>query len=249
MIVTSFSSCKTFYSRRDYMLRKILLTVPALAIVVGTAALAAPPKGPLGPNGIFLSPNGLAIATKPPALPYVRVPGSDAGLTKIFDNLAHRYPDGEYWCCTSYIISGSSSEFGAESWIGAPFTPGAGVTVSKIVLGLFYDSGKTKLVVTLNSDSGGLPGKELASATVSRDLPDFPSCCAVEQVKIDNVPLSAGQQYWVVVKTAKKDSDTFGGWAFNDTEQIALANVAFNDGSGWQPLQSFSAPAFEVLGK
>jgi hypothetical protein len=168
-------------------------------------------------------------------------------MTKVFDNLS-KYPDGVYWCCTSFIVSGPDSDFGQQSWIGAPFTPNASVTVSKVVLGLGHDSGKNAVVVTLNSDSGGLPGTELASTTVS-NLPEFPGCCALIQAKFKGVPVSAGQQYWVVVKTNNKDTNTLAGWAFNDTEQVIPGTGAFNDGTGWQSLQSLAAAAFEVVGK
>ena len=71
----------------------------------------------------------------------------------------------------------------------------------------------------------------------------------VVRAKFDGVPVSAGQQYWVVVKTNSRDTNTLAAWNFNDTEQVIQGAEAVNDGSGWQPLQSFAAPAFEVLGK
>jgi hypothetical protein len=227
------------------MLGRTVFAVTAL--LVSTAVLAASPKGPIGPNGIIASPDGVAFATRPSTLHYAQPPIATAGLTKIFDNLSH-YPDGVYWCCTSFIISGTKSEFAAQSWIAAPFTPTANLTVSKIVLGLGYVSGKNAVVVTLNSDSAGLPGSELGSTTIS-GLADFPGCCLVAQAKGQGVPVSAGQQYWVVVKTNSSNSDTWAGWAFNDTEQVNLTSVAVNSGSGWEPLPSLGAPAFEVLGK
>ena len=144
------------------------------------------------------------------------------------------------------LISGPNSEFGSQ--VGAPFTPSANAAVSKIVLGANYDSRTNAMVVAINKDSSGLPGKELASARIS-GLPDFPSCCAVTHAKFNDVPLTAGQQYWVVVRTDKKTADTFGGWSFNDTEQVNEVTEAINDGTGWQPLQSLAAVAFEVLGK
>jgi hypothetical protein len=228
------------------MLSRALIAVAALPLAA-TATLAAAPKGPIGPNAIITTPDGLAIATKPPTLRYSPVPIATPGLTKIFDNLS-KYPDGVYWCCTSYIVSGPNSEFGQQSWIGAPFTPNASLTVSEIVLGLGIDSGKNTVVVTLNGDKDGLPGKELASTTIS-NLPDFPGCCGVVRAKFDGVPVSAGLQYWVVVKTNSRDTNTLAAWNFNDTEQVIQGAEAVNDGSGWQPLQSFAAPAFEVLGK
>jgi hypothetical protein len=218
------------------MLKTSLLTMAAL--LASTATFAAAPKVMVRPNGVIVTPDHLTIAANRPRPIYSQAPALERGLTKIFDNLS-RYPDGVYWCCTSSLISGPNSEFGSQVWIGAPFTPSANSTVSKIVLGLNYDSGTNAMVVALNKDSGGLPGKELASARVS-GLPDFPSCCAVAQAKFNDVPLSAGQQYWVVVRTDKKTADTFGGWSFNDTEQVNEVTEAINDGTGWQrcnPLQ------------
>jgi hypothetical protein len=228
------------------MIGRTLLAIAALSLAA-TPTLAAAPKGRIGPNGVIATPNGLAIATRSPAWHYPQGPIVEPGLTKIFDNLSH-YPDGVYWCCTSFIVSGPNSEFGAQSWIAAPFTPNASLSISKIVLGLSHDSGNNTLVVALNSDNDGLPGAELASATVS-GLPDFPGCCVVVQAKFKGLSVSAGQQYWVVVKTNRKSAGTLGGWAFNDTEQVIEGSEAVNSGSGWEPLQSFAAPAFEVLGQ
>ena len=227
------------------MLKSSLLTIAAL--LASTAAFAAAPHVLIRPNGVIVTPNRLTIASNPPRPVYSQAPVIERGLTKIFDNLS-RYPDGVYWCCTSSLISGPNSEFGSQVWIGAPFTPSANSTVSKIVLGLNYDSGTNAMVVAINKDSSGLPGNELASARVS-NLPDFPSCCAVATAKFNDIPLTAGQQYWVVVRTDKKTADTFGGWSFNDTEQVNEVTEAINDGTGWQPLQSLAAAAFEVLGK
>jgi|SRR6185437_6727617 len=234
-----------FQTMRDQMISRTLFALAAVSLA-STAGLAEP-KGPFGPNGVIAIPGGLAIATKPPALHYSQPPIAESGLTKVFDNLS-KYPDGVYWCCTSFIISGPDSQVGAQSWIGAPFTPNTDSTVTKIVLGLGHVSGKNSVDVTLNADSGGLPGSELAATTLT-NLPDFPGCCAVMQAKFNGVSVSAGQQYWVIVKTDRKSSNTWAGWAFNDTEQVVLGNEAFNDGSGWQPLQSLTAAAFEVLGK
>ena len=227
------------------MLTKTVLAVAAL--LASVASLAAAPKGPIGPNALIITSDGLMIATRPEAARDPQMPVLEPGLTKIFNNLS-RYPDGAYWCCTSFIISGPDSETHQQSWIAAPFTANADLTVSRIVLGLGHVSGKNAVVVTLNSDSGGLPGSELASTTVS-NLPAFPGCCVVAQAKGQDVLLSAGQQYWVVVKTNNKDSDTLAGWNFNDTEQVIEGSEAINKGFGWQPLQSLAAPAFQVLGK
>lgn len=220
----------------------------AVAASLATAAVAGAPKGPVNLHGVIATPGGLAIATRPPTRRMLQIPLRERGLTTIFNNLANRYPDGVYWCCTSAIISGTASEFGAQSWIAASFTPAATLTVSKIVLGLSVNSGTNTLVVTLNRDDGGLPGSELASTSVS-NMPRFPNCCAVAQAKGQGVPVSAGQQYWIVVKTKGRDSNTFGGWNFNDTEQVTPTGVAANDGTGWQPLETLAAPAFQVLGK
>lgn len=224
---------------------KFLFAVAAL--LAGTASLTAAPKVVVRPNGVIVTPDRLMIAPNRPVPVYSQAPTAERGLTKIFNNLS-KYPDGVYWCCTSSIVSGPNSEFGSQVWIGAAFTPAASVAVSKIVSGLNHDSGTNAMVVAVNSDSGGLPGEELGSANVS-GLPDFPSCCAVAQAAFNGISLEGGKQYWVVVRTDKKTADTFGGWAFNDTEQVVPPTLAFNDGTGWQPLQSLAGVGFEVLGK
>src|SRR5689334_3027390 len=53
----------------------------------------------------------------------------DAGLVTIFNNLASKYPKGQYWCCTGYNVMGLSE---GEQWMAAAFTPAADHTVTTI---------------------------------------------------------------------------------------------------------------------
>jgi hypothetical protein len=132
----------------------------------------------------------------------------DSGLVTIFSNLASEYRNGEFWCCTGYNIMGPSSGIG-EQWMAAAFTAHANHTVTKITVGVGYSQGTTNgAVLSLRLDNNGVPGKSLKSWTLSA-LPVFGTCCAlVAGSDTSGIPVSAGQQYWVVLKTNANQLDT-----------------------------------------
>ncbi|HXM20381.1 MAG TPA: choice-of-anchor R domain-containing protein [Terriglobales bacterium] len=174
---------------------------------------------------------------------------NDSGLVTIFSNLAAKYPKGEYWCCGGYNVMGPAQ---GEQWMAAPFTPGADHTVTRIEVAVGYSQGKTNgVVLSLNRDSNGVPGKALKTWNAS-GLPRFGACCTVV-VKSDasGIPVSAGTQYWVVLSTNSHEKDTVDGWNFNDTNQVDLATVATYPGNSnqWEAFQTSQGVAFAVKGK
>jgi hypothetical protein len=221
----------------------------AVLALAGSGASAAGPKGPVGPNRVFLMPDGMAVATRPSAshlYPRNLAPGE----APIYDNLAGKYPDGTYYCCVGWVVSGPDVPLFGQTWLAAAFTPANNTSVTRVDLGIGFVSGNTNaLVVTLNSDASGAPGTELAKFEI-RNMPMFGSCCAVATVKDKaGTALVGGQQYWVVVKTNNKDSDIWANWNSNDTEQINPVPGAYNAGSGWITGNYLVGMAFAVFGK
>jgi hypothetical protein len=174
----------------------------------------------------------------------------DSGLVTIFSNLAAKYPKGEYWCCTGYNVMGPDSGAG-EQWMGAAFTPSADHTVTRIeVAGGYSQQGTNGVVLSLNDDNKGVPGKALKTWNVS-GLPRFGTCCALV-VKSDSsgIPVSAGKQYWVVLSTNSHELDTVDAWNVIDTDQVDPATVATYPGTSnkWTAFQTTPGLAFAVKG-
>src|SRR5579872_6944398 len=111
-----------------------------------------------------------------PARSFTATNLSDAGLITIFSNLAAPYPKGSYWCCTGYNVMGPTA---GEQWMAAAFTPNADHTVAQIEVAVGYSQGKTNgVVVSLNRDSNGVPGKAMKTWNVA-GLPRFGTCCGL----------------------------------------------------------------------
>jgi len=172
----------------------------------------------------------------------------DAGLVTIFSNLAAKYPKGQYWCCTGYNVMGPSQ---GEQWMAAAFTPAANHTVTRIEVAAGFSQGTTNgVVVSLNSDSNGVPGKALKTWNAS-GLPRFGTCCVLV-VKSDSagIPVRAGKQYWVVLSTNSKEQDTVDGWNVIDSDQVDAATVATFPGNSnhWNAFQTTPGLGFAVKG-
>ena len=234
------------------MFSKKLLVSIALVFAGATAIAAAQ-------NDVVLRGKATTIWGKHARMTVVTEPApsftttnlNDSGLVTIFSNLAATYPKGQYWCCGGYNVMGSNSGVG-EQWMAAPFTPGADHTVTRIEVAVGYSQqGTNGVVLSLNRDSNGVPGKALKTWNAS-GLPRFGACCTLV-VKSDasGIPVSAGTQYWVVLSTNSHEKDTVDGWNFNDTNQVDLATVATYPGNNnqWETFQTSQGVAFAVKGK
>lgn len=211
----------------------------ALLLIVSLSALAA------SKNGVSTSKDGSrTIASKPVTQAVPSQKKMPAGLTILYDN-ASTYPLGVYWCCEGYTISGTGSLVGTQFADAMPFTPSVNATVTHIGVGVGYVAGTNEVVVSLNADSGGLPGNSLGSFNAS-NLGTFGDCCQVEVSSITGVPVTAGTQYWIVVQTTSASSDTWAAWNDNDTNQT-LQPFAFNDAGTWTATEGVLG-AFGVAG-
>jgi hypothetical protein len=174
----------------------------------------------------------------------------DSAPLTIFSNLASEYPNGEFWCCTGYNIMGPSSGIG-EQWMAAAFTPYANRNVTKITVAVGYSQGTINgAVLGLKADNNGVPGKWLKSWTLS-GLPTFGTCCAlVAGSDTSGIPVTAGQQYWVVVKTNANQLDTVDGWNVADTDQVHRRKLAVFPGAhnAWYVFHATPGLAFSVEG-
>jgi hypothetical protein len=240
------------------MRKKTLVTLTVLALA-SVAAFAA------SRDGFMVTSNGRIVITKnrPDAAATVASSSSDPGdasLVRIFDNIGSYYPKGIYYCCQGWTIAGpitGQQQSFPELWEAAAFTPAADHTVTKIKVAAGWVLGVNGLVLSLYNDSGGVPGTAIKSWSLT-NLPTF-GCCAL-QVGTDaaGIPVKAGVQYWVVLKTNSKESNTLAAWNDNDTDQLTyrkMATYCSDDKEGscgnndaWTTFETAPAPAFAVLG-
>jgi hypothetical protein len=228
------------------MIRQLSIALAAIGLA-GTAALAGPLSGPHGPSGIVVNKeSGVVVATSPrmdgagqiaPTLP--------PRVTTIAGNLAKKYKKGSYICCYGYDVRGPTSGFG-QQWLGVPFTPAANFTITAIEVPISYESGTNKFVITLNHDSGGVPGTQIAAFTVT-NVPAFPTCCALATVSPNSVSVTGGQHYWITVQTSSTGQSARGVWNANDTDQTDAQSVAANSGA-WGTASLTPGLAFAVFG-
>lgn len=172
----------------------------------------------------------------------------NAGLVTIFSNLATTYPNGLYWCCTGYNVMGPNSGAGVQ-WMAAAFTPDANHTVTQIDVGAGYSQqGTNGIVVSLNLDRNGKPGKALKK-WVASGLPSFGTCCGLVTVSDNSgIQVNGGQQYWIVLSTNKSETDTVDGWNVDDTDQVNMSTLASYSGTKWYVFQASPGVAFAVSG-
>lgn len=184
----------------------------------------------------------------------------DLSLVTIFSNLGTKYPKGVYFIKAASSQMGPQNSFGfSQYWNAVAFTPNASHNVTKIEVALGHSSGANKIVLSLNSDNGGVPGTAIRTWH-PQNLPNFGSCCATVVVRDDGgIPVSAGVQYWIVASTNNQDSDFSGGWYYNTTDQVDVVQEAYycsDDHGGtcganndrWTLFPDAPALAFAVFG-
>lgn len=121
--------------------------------------------------------------------------------------------------------------------VGSTFTPKADHIVQAVRVGATYVQGTNGIVVSLNEDDNGVPGKQLASGKFT-NLPTFGSCCTLQTGKgKSGIPVKANTTYWIVLRPIA--NDTYAVW--NDNYNEIQGHWANNLGSGWNG-------SFQVLG-
>lgn len=223
-----------------------LTVVSALALLVSGGAMNAANSGPA--RGILVNgAHAKKIVVPEPMHLFTPMPSDVPGQVTIFSNLASKYRKGEYWCCSGYNIMGPDSGNG-EQWIAAAFTPDVDHTVTKIQVGAGWSDGTNGIVISLNKDDRGAPGKALKTWNLS-GLPIFGTCCTVLEVSSrTGIPVSGGQQYWVMLSTSDSETDTVDGWNESDADQVDQATLASYSDNQWHVFQAAPGVAFAVKG-
>lgn len=179
-----------------------------------------------------------AIFTGTPSQTTTPAVSPSPGLVTIYSNLGKG--DKVYDKIAGDGIIGKDAGQMLPEMVATGFRPKADHTVTQIQVGATYDQGTNTLVVSLNQDSKGVPGKVLHTWRFS-NLPAFGTCCTLQTAKYaTGIPVKKGKLYWVVLRPQAKFQDTYDVWNHNarDTQGPLWAN---NTGSGWNA-------SYQVLG-
>lgn len=173
--------------------------------------------------------------------PVTRIPSPEqpdpAGLVTIYSNLGKG--DNVYNANAGSGILGPDTGQPWPESVACAFIPTADHTVTEIRVGTTYSTGTNAIVVSLNPDNGGKPGKTI-HAWKFTNLPSFGSCCTLQTGRLSKgVQVKKGKQYWVVVRPTTAGTDTWAIW--NDNFQELQGTFSNNIGSGWDT-------SFQVLG-
>jgi hypothetical protein len=150
-----------------------------------------------------------------------------------------------------YDVAGTAITCCGFQEVAAPFTPSSNFQFGQIDIALFNTGSPAfgdanSVVLTLNSDSNGLPGSVLESWTLT-GMPNAFTPDTVQTVSASApLTLSSGVQYWVVASPESSNSDN--DWAENSVGVFSGTDVAFNSGSGFFVFGygNWEEPAFDV---
>jgi hypothetical protein len=134
---------------------------------------------------------------------------------------------------------------GLEIESAMAFTPSGNFTLTQIDVALSFVIGTNSAMLSLNSDSGGLPDGVIESWTLT-GLPVFGTTSNTVQtvIPVSSVSLISGTQYWLVASTIA--SNTWDAWNWNSIGSNGL--VTANLGGGFHPPSTDTQGAFDVLG-
>lgn len=193
---------------------------------------------------VTINGGGRVLFLKPPT--HVTGPAAPLppGVVTIYSNLGKG--DQTYNPNAGVGIVGKDAGQPLPQWVGIAFTPKADHLVQGIQVAALYVTGSNEMALLLDADDNGVPGAMLHAWKLS-DLPDFGSCCILQTRKyVTGIPVKAGTQYWVVLRTMPNGTDTFGVW--DDNFKETQGTWANNTGQGWHT--SFQVlPAVGVYGK
>jgi hypothetical protein len=190
-------------------------------------------------NDRVISLNGgrNAILRSAPAQPFVPAAPTSSTLVKIYSTLGTG--DNVYSKFSGVGILGTNTGQMLPEKVANGFRPKADHIVTQIRVGATNLQGTNVLVVSLNQDNHGIPGKALHTWHFS-GLPAFGSCCTLQTGRYaTGIPVKQGKLYWVVLRPNSQFQDTWDIWDNNFAgTQGTWAN---NTGTGWNA-------SYQVLG-
>jgi hypothetical protein len=240
-------------NKEKIMMKRMLSAVSvclALLLLTSMMAMAA------DRDNLIL--NGREVIVKHPLTRITPAAPRDPSLKTIAGNLSD-YPYGVFFCCFGYYITGLHNLLNVvpEYWQAVPFTPSTDMKVNEVDASVGWNEGTNAVVLSLNRDSGGLPGKPIHTWT-AKNLERYGSCCQLVTGKSKRgLAVKKGVQYWIAVSTNSSDENIFASWALNSTDMRPFPLATYCDDSGqgscngtsgkWTPANAL-LPGFAVLG-
>jgi hypothetical protein len=215
-----------------------------LGVGLGVLALAGGVWGQASRGVVTINGGRTTILMRTPSEPFVPATTPSSKLVKIYSNLGKG--SNVYNSIAGVGILGPDAGQPWPQSVGCGFRPKADHTVTEIQVGATYVQGTNTLVVSLNEDNKGIPGKALHTWHFS-NLPTFGSCCTLQTAKYSKgIPVKKGKLYWVVLSPQKKFQDTYDVW--NNNFAGTQGTFSNNIGSGWNSSYQVLG-AFGVFGK
>lgn len=215
-----------------------------LGVGLGVLALAGGVWGQASGGVVTINGGRNTILMRTPSEPFVPPTTASSKLVKIYSNLGKG--SNVYNSIAGVGILGPDAGQPWPQSVGCGFRPKADHTVTEIQVGATYVQGTNTLVVSLNEDNKGIPGKALRTWHFS-NLPTFGSCCTLQTAKYSQgIPVKKGKLYWVVLSPQKKFQDTYDVW--NNNFAGTQGTFSNNIGSGWNSSYQVLG-AFGVFGK
>jgi hypothetical protein len=215
-----------------------------LGVGLWVLALAGGVWGQASGGVVTINGGRNTILVRTPSEPFVPATTASSQLVKIYSNLGKG--SNVYNSIAGVGILGPDAGQPWPQSVGCGFRPKADHTVTEIQVGATYVQGTNTLVVSLNEDNKGIPGKTLHTWHFS-NLPTFGSCCTLQTAKYSQgIPVKKGKLYWVVLSPQKKFQDTYDVW--NNNFAGTQGTFSNNIGSGWNSSYQVLG-AFGVFGK
>ncbi|MBZ5598534.1 MAG: hypothetical protein LAN83_09435 [Acidobacteriia bacterium] len=218
-----------------------------LIVCLGTFMLAAVAMGQASKDGVITINGGrTTVYMKPPSPVVAPAQPPSADLVTIYSNLGTG--------SNVYNAIAGSGVLGRQvpgqprpEWLANGFTPTADHTVTEIQVGVTYVSGDNEMVLSLNEDNGGVPGKVLHTWHFA-NLSAFGTCCTLQTARLKTgIPVKKDTLYWVLVRTSRQGVDTWDVWNNNISDfQGSFSN---NTGQGWNQKSIQELGAFGVFGQ
>jgi hypothetical protein len=202
-----------------------------VAVMLGLMLLALPASAQTSNDGVIkLNGGRSAVLRRAAAQPFAPAVAPSSQLVTIYSALGKG--KNVYSVLSGFGVLGTNTGQPYPEMIANGFRPKADHVVTEVQVGAWYFQGTNALVVSLNQDNNGAPGKALHSWHFT-DLPVIWSCCTLQTGKYaKGIPVKKGKIYWVVLSPEKQFQDTWDVVADNFAGKQGRL-WANNNGSGW----------------
>jgi hypothetical protein len=201
-----------------------------LTVGLGILGLSMAASGQADKVGVVKLNGGKSAVLKAAPSQPVTPAEPSSKLVKIYSTLGKG--DNVYSTESGFGILGTDTGQMLPEMVANGFRPKADHLVTEIRVGATHLQGTNVLVISLNEDNHGAPGKALRTWHFS-ELPPVWSCCTLQTAKYaKGIPVKKGKLYWVVLRPEMAFQDTWDIWADNFAgKQGSL--FSNNTGTGW----------------